>query len=376
MHLLRTFLLLGTALAALTGCQTIAGRFNSPDLPDKGKLDEANQAGLLFTKQQLFVNAAIAAQAAPTDAAKLRNYFETGVLLSDAICNNWFATHFKADRETNHTKGLANIVGSTAIGVLGFTGAESKQLGIFGLGMAGMNAEFENYMAFYLLSPAIPQIRKKINEGREAYANRIRAVFSTATELSFPVVQQALAGYHELCSRIEIQRVVTESVQLAQYTVPDLGAAEKRHRITSGRLELHEILADGQRGSLSADEVTALYVADNARLGLPADATERQELLKARYTENPLYKSWIDRLTAVRADTSSDGKAKNDRLSRTLAAVGELVGGVAAWQDLAGPGDGKRLMPGAGPKAAPGADAAEVARVIGEKPQIVPRDGE
>ncbi|CAM9961427.1 unnamed protein product, partial [Phaeothamnion confervicola] len=231
---------------------------NTPELPEKGKTHtEKNE---LLNKYQLFINAAIEAQQNATDKTKLRHYFESGVTLSNAISDNWFAMHFKAARETSHTKTLGNIIGATTIGVLGFTGAEAKQLGIFGLAMAGMNAEFENYMAYYLLSPAIPQIKKKLDEGRQSYADGIRQSFVQDTEFSFPVVQSALEGYHGLSSRIEIQRIVTESVELAQYKVPDEKAEQKKVQISSGSMGLHELLNAGKPGTLSPDEVLALYV--------------------------------------------------------------------------------------------------------------------
>lgn len=233
----------------------------------------------------------ISANAADYRAAMLR-YFDAGVTISNRICDTWFKVQFFLDRETNHAKTLSNIVGSTAIGVLGFTGADVKQLGILGISLAGVNSEFDNYMTYFLVSPALPTIKEKLDNGRQEYARRYRDYLlqMPVDELTFGRTAEGVSRYHELCSRLEIQKIVVKSVELSRYTVDESLDPVDQEKVKRNLQILFNNLS-GNEGTLTEDVARALYIWERVK-----DSEKRiVDAYNAKFTANPIYKEWIQR---------------------------------------------------------------------------------
>ena len=260
----RYFTLIALSLG-LTGCETL-DNFDVPSLPNEGK--EIVSTTKLFDAKQYFVNVAIKAQSNSSTPTELMNYYDAGIMLSNRIFDEFFALHFRADRSTNHNKTLTNIVGGSAIGVLGLTGSDAKELALLGIGLAAVNSEFENYMAYFLISPSMPQIKRMMDTGRAEYAKKIRTALTAQVvqgmKLTYAQTNEAIRAYHQKSSRLEIQAIVSESIALAKYEVPDLSQTEEEKKQEDILSQLNLRLTK-QRGLMSLQSAKDIYALHRAK---------------------------------------------------------------------------------------------------------------
>jgi hypothetical protein len=373
-------------LASLAGCQgafSTNPHFDPDELPTKGSftlVDTGDQKSWkLMNLQQVFINSAILAQNGcdPTVTKSTANnapqitiqgdpdhlllaYFDAGVALSDEIANVWFSFQFKQDRKTNHERGVVNIVGTTALGVLGFTGAEAKQLGLLGLGLAGINSEYQNYMAYFLVSPALEKIKEKFDTGRKQYAQNLRTAITASTDLTFGQVRDAIASYHNLCSRIEIQRIVTASVDLAKYDVPSAANPAQQTELNTDLANLHKMLL-GTGGSFDNTTAKNIYV---LVLGDATPNKTTQDL-----TNNPAYATIVTKLADLKKNDSN-----YQAFLALLRKIGPEVNGPKALADAVGATSTDKSAPAITAVTAPiGKNSGALDAAIKNTPSVSPK---
>lgn len=198
---------LATASLALSGCFTTGIK----KLPPAFSVSEASL-------KELAKNTADNAAYDPTAALQL---FDAGVAISDRSFDEFFQSFDTFQRNIAHNQTASNIVASTAVGVLGFTGATSKTLGIIGIAQAGANAEFKNFEGVYLLSPALDVVYKKLTETRRTYAAHLRAGLAQAK--TFGQVRAMITEYHATGSLIAIRGYIRQAADIAKFDVVNSG---------------------------------------------------------------------------------------------------------------------------------------------------------
>ncbi len=262
-----------TALLILCGCQNriIKKQFDPPALLDETvyKKGEDTKPGLLSPKED-FIKKAIDAQTNESDRDAQGRFFDAGIAYSDAIIDEWFSAQFKADRKVNHNKGFINVIGNSAVGVLGLTGAEAKQLGLLGLTLAGINSEFDNFSNNFLIAPVLHQVKKKLDEVRALYSDSLRNALFPSGSISpgYSSVSRTIQKYHQLASRIEIQSIISRSVDVAKFEIPDQSkpATNLKASVTNALLIQLELELEGEP-KLKIDPNTAigLYITINGK---------------------------------------------------------------------------------------------------------------
>lgn len=307
------------------------------------------------------IAAATADSSTSYDAKSAAQLFEAGVAISDKSLEEFFSSFDHFQQTISHNQTATNIVASTAVGVLGFTGAASKTLGLIGVAQAGANAEFKNFEGVYLLSPTLDVVRKKLTESRRDYAKRLRAE-NLPVAKTYAQVRAMLVEYHATGSLIAIRGYIRDAANIATFTVLDSNSMAAN---TSSQIELltlfnnleYSVAASPKVAVMDAEVAFLLYLKNSS----PAlfDTVQKDATVPAAGGAAPNKLAAFGLLVPLANDAGINNVKLN---ARALAALNRLAGPLGFQkkiQDIS-----EALKPGAAPATpaaiAPGVKSIQV----------------
>ena len=140
-------------------------------------------------------------------------YMEMGFALSDQLCSEWFEKLGQAQVRDAATKDLVGNVGALTAVLMGVSQASADSITAVAAGTNFAQRSIDSATANYIVAPDIGVVKRLIVVERSLVADEAKAKLKNTTDESkFAIATQLLIGYDNLCSHIEVKRVVNESV--------------------------------------------------------------------------------------------------------------------------------------------------------------------
>lgn len=215
----------------------------------------------------------------PTDSAKSELYFDTGLALSDQLCSEWFDKLGQAQVRDATTKDLIGGVGALSAVLMSASQASSQAIGVVAATTGFAQRSIDSATENYIVAPDLGIVKRAIIIERALAADQATAQLkATPSASKFAVATQLLIGYDNLCSHIEIKRIVNESVSAqANAAANKTGLSEfYPSLIQSAVQDLKGMLSDA--ATVDGDAVIALY-------GLKMVNNNLTDAAKGSYTE-------------------------------------------------------------------------------------------
>lgn len=189
----------------------------------------------------------------------LENYANMGINFSNSACSLWFDELYMKDKLIQYRKNGLNIVGDTAVAVMGAVSSSSKAVSAVGALLGASNTAYENYGASFLLpSATIHKIQDMIRESRVESATIVKA--KVASTDSIEVVKDVLLEYHNLCSGQKVVNLLDKSLDFARYTFGDDTLTKPdKSRISDLSGQLYKMVFD-EDGEFSRADLTHLFI--------------------------------------------------------------------------------------------------------------------
>ena len=77
-------------------------------------------------------------------------FIDQGIVISDHLCKVWFQIHERKATKSQHSQSLINIVGDTAIALMGLHGLHRDALSTTAAALGLTNGVMDNYRMHFL----------------------------------------------------------------------------------------------------------------------------------------------------------------------------------------------------------------------------------
>ncbi|MAL39254.1 hypothetical protein [Thalassospira sp.] len=228
---------------------------NDPDIVARDKFQEGSgQVATIFGQFLKTQEAAIDASSAQDKKTKYYLFSATTIAASDAACDILFDILHRMSKDSEMAQGAMNMIGNATGATLGLLDASSEALGGLAIALGVGNTGFELFNERFMLTPALPALRKKVVEVRKTLANTLRA--EAETYKSYAEAEGQLRSYHLTCSPIYLADIIAKSVEVAPFNV-NLEQPDEAARVSAASSELYE-LAYGQNGTFTRAQLKNL----------------------------------------------------------------------------------------------------------------------
>lgn len=160
-------------------------------------------------------DAAYAERNSPT-VSNLRTFLESGMNLSDELANQWLGDQYAKDTDSRFAHDTANTALGVATTAVGIAEGSAKSVALLGAGTVGLNTQWGNYEAAYLLSTALPKVIAKLKEFRASLREELLGSVGAST--TYDDVVRMLMGYHDTASRQYVKLFIERSAELAKFS--------------------------------------------------------------------------------------------------------------------------------------------------------------
>jgi len=194
----------------------------------------------------------------PLNGSKAELFLQTGIALSDELCNEWFEKLAQAQVKDMSARDFAGNFGALSAVLLSVTNAGTAAVGSVAAGTNFAQKTLDSEMANYIIAPDIGVVRRAIFVERAIVATDAEMRLSS-TELKYPTALQLLISYDNLCSHIEVKRIVNASISSNADNAQGGGGISAFYDslIAAGTRELKEILA--ANSVVDSNSIEALY---------------------------------------------------------------------------------------------------------------------
>ena len=151
----------------------------------------------------------VTAEEAPADDAAARDYLETGITLSNELCNAWFERLGVAQVTLHQTSDSISAVGSLTTAIMSFAQSDTKAIGLaastFGFGKQLTDSVTANYIVSVDLTSTAAAVRQY----RALYAQNIETAQARWT---YNTARRVVMAYDNTCSALYVRQFVNERV--------------------------------------------------------------------------------------------------------------------------------------------------------------------
>ncbi len=145
---------------------------------------------------------------APTDSAKAIAYLNSGVSMSNYMCERWFHQLGASSVTLNQTGDTLSALGSLTTVIMGAAETSPKTLGLVG-GLFGFGkASLDSVEANYILSADLAEVHRSVTNYRATYA----ASILVGNTYDFQSALQTLTAYDNTCSQLGVKTFITRQV--------------------------------------------------------------------------------------------------------------------------------------------------------------------
>ena len=179
----------------------------------------ANESSVQFNKTyQDRLNAATSDEA---DAETAYRYLQSGAVLSDQICSEWFRRLGRAQAKVNADRDVLSNLGALSAAILCLADVSSQIVGGVAAGAGFLESTFDSELANFIVAPDVSQVERIIQLNRMKMVDDFASAFSTSkSTYNFEVASMALIRYDNSCSHLAVKREVNKIIA-AQSTKKD-----------------------------------------------------------------------------------------------------------------------------------------------------------
>jgi len=197
-------------------------------------------------------------------ATDVRELLAAGAAVSDQSCRAWLRALHSTDREVGYAKDIMNIVANAFLGIGGLNRINPTDIGRANIVLGAANASIDTFRAEFIKG-AVPAIKEKIEEARLIARGKLDEI----DPVEYHAAREALAAYHDICSSMEVSKLLDASLKAVRYAAPDpaslAGTVLDAEEAIASRTVFS--LAFQRTGAFDPEQLFRLWVVSMSALG-------------------------------------------------------------------------------------------------------------
>lgn len=189
------------------------------------------------------------------------NYFNSGIALSDVLCDAWFARLSQSNAAMSEASATIQNMGTTSSLIATTAGASTLALQTITASTGLLTRATGDLSTNYLISPDLGEIARKVRNYRDTYYANI---VNSGNVVDYASASSYLQKYHSTCSSDWVKTYLSQAISASQpekSTTTDTGTATDKTSSTSTTENSSDGTASTTGGSSASDTDVENYAA-------------------------------------------------------------------------------------------------------------------
>lgn len=144
---------------------------------------------------------------------KAYRYLQSGTVLSDQICSEWFRRLGRAQAKVNADRDVISNVGALSAAILGLADVSSQIVGGVAAGAGFLEDTYTSELANFVVAPDVSQVERVIELNRIQLTRNFATNFeANKARFNFEVARGLLIRYDNSCSHLAVKRQVNKII--------------------------------------------------------------------------------------------------------------------------------------------------------------------